>query len=93
MTSYAVITPVRNESENLRRLAHSLAEQTARPAIWMIVDTGSDDDTGDVIAELLAAHDWIATCSSDTVSGPTRARPRSEECCARRGSPAWSGPS
>ena len=74
MTQYAIVTPVRNESENLRRLAQSLAEQTARPAVWMIVDTGSDDGTVDVIVELVAAHDWIATCSSDALAGPTRAR-------------------
>ena len=50
MTAYAVVTPVRNESENLRRLADALAAQTARPAVWMIVDTGSDDDTVDECA-------------------------------------------
>jgi glycosyltransferase involved in cell wall biosynthesis len=74
MTAYAVVTPARNEAENLRRLAGCLAAQRLRPRAWMIVDTGSDDDTRAVIAELEAAHDWIRTCTSLAREGPTRAR-------------------
>lgn len=43
--SYAVVTPVRNEAENLARLAASLKAQTRRPAAWIVVDTGSTDHT------------------------------------------------
>jgi biofilm PGA synthesis N-glycosyltransferase PgaC len=74
VSAYAVVTPVRNETENLHRLAESLAAQTKRPAAWMIVDTGSDDGTPAVIAELVAAHDWISTCVSRAGEAPTRAR-------------------
>ena len=31
MTDYAVVTPVRNEAENLLRLAQCLAAQSLRP--------------------------------------------------------------
>ena len=44
MTSltYAIVTPARNERDNLRRLADSVCGQTHLPAEWVIVDDGSD---------------------------------------------------
>lgn len=61
MTSltYAVVTPARNERDNLRRLADSIVAQAHRPACWVIVDDGSDDGMGVVADELAACHDWI----------------------------------
>jgi glycosyltransferase involved in cell wall biosynthesis len=73
MMSYAVVTPVRNEVENLRRLAACLAEQTVRPLVWLVVDSGSDDETPDVAEELAAKHEWVETLRSDGPGGPTRA--------------------
>src|SRR6185312_15411267 len=74
VNTYAIVTPVRNETENLRRLAESLSAQSLRPKTWMVVDTGSDDGTPDVITELMREHDWIATCTSRAGESPTRAR-------------------
>jgi glycosyltransferase involved in cell wall biosynthesis len=73
VSAYSIVTPVRNETENLRRLAESLSAQTLRPNAWMIVDTGSDDGTPTVIAELMRELDWIATCTSTVGESPTRA--------------------
>jgi glycosyltransferase involved in cell wall biosynthesis len=75
MSAYAAITPVRNETENLRRLAESLSAQTRRPETWMIVDTGSDDGTQALIAELIDEHGWITSCTSTAGESRTRARP------------------
>jgi glycosyltransferase involved in cell wall biosynthesis len=61
---YALITPARNEAENLRRLAGCLAVQTAPPGAWVIVDDGSSDATRDVAAELAAQHEWIHVLDS-----------------------------
>ena len=41
--TYAIITPARNERENLTRLAESVTAQRVLPACWVIVDDGSDD--------------------------------------------------
>lgn len=57
--SYAVVTPVRNEAENVRRLAESLAAQRLPPRAWVIVDTGSTDGTQDVVDELARSHAWV----------------------------------
>jgi biofilm PGA synthesis N-glycosyltransferase PgaC len=59
VTSYAVITPVRDEAVNLARVTVSLAEQTIRPDAWIIVDTGSVDTTTAVAAKLAEENSWI----------------------------------
>ena len=43
--NYAIVSPVRNEADNLPRLTESIRAQTVQPVHWVIVDTGSDDDT------------------------------------------------
>jgi hypothetical protein len=58
--SYALVSPVKNESEGLVRLAASLADQTCRPSRWVVVDTGSTDDTRDVVRGLMETHSWIS---------------------------------
>jgi glycosyltransferase involved in cell wall biosynthesis len=57
--SYAVVTPARNEAENLERLAVALAAQTRTPSVWVVVDDGSTDDTGHLLGELADLHNWI----------------------------------
>jgi poly-beta-1,6-N-acetyl-D-glucosamine synthase len=57
--TYAVVTPARNEATNLHRLAGCLAGQTAPPARWVVVDTGSTDETPEVVRTLAEEHRWI----------------------------------
>jgi cellulose synthase/poly-beta-1,6-N-acetylglucosamine synthase-like glycosyltransferase len=56
---YAVVTPARNEWQNLRRLADSIRAQRHGPSVWVIVDDGSDDGTRELAAELAASTPWI----------------------------------
>jgi glycosyltransferase involved in cell wall biosynthesis len=51
-TSYAVVTPVRNEEANLPRLAQALLAQNHPVTEWLLVDTGSTDGTESVAREL-----------------------------------------
>ncbi len=73
--SYAVITPVRNEASNLRRLADALAEQRLLPASWVIVDTGSTDETPAIVGQLVEAHSWTASASLADDGGVARGGP------------------
>jgi poly-beta-1,6-N-acetyl-D-glucosamine synthase len=63
---YVVITPVRNEEQNLRVVADVLAAQTVRPNRWLIADNGSTDSTRDTARELAARHSWIAALDTGT---------------------------
>jgi biofilm PGA synthesis N-glycosyltransferase PgaC len=57
--TYAAITPARNESENLPRLASCLQSQTIRPTVWLIAENGSTDGTQETVRQFGAAHRWI----------------------------------
>jgi glycosyltransferase involved in cell wall biosynthesis len=72
--SYAVVTPVRDEVENLGRLAAALTAQRLRPRAWVIVDTGSTDETPSAAAGLAAAP-WITTFSLEGEASLERGGP------------------
>ena len=57
--SHVVITPVRDEEDFLPRTIESMVNQTIRPAQWVLVNDGSSDNTGKVIYDAAAQHDWI----------------------------------
>ena len=50
--THLIVTPARNEAENLQRLGECLVEQTWRPDAWIVVDKGSTDGTQEVVREL-----------------------------------------
>jgi glycosyltransferase involved in cell wall biosynthesis len=54
--TYAIITPARNERDNLRRLAESVLAQDHQPVSWVIVDDGSDDGMDAVARDLAGRH-------------------------------------
>lgn len=56
---YCVITPCRDEARYARRTLDSVAGQTERPALWVIVDDGSTDATPQLLAEYAARYPWI----------------------------------
>ncbi len=75
MLAYAVVTPARNEAENLPRLAQALASQTVRPVDWILVDNDSTDETAPVARKLAVDY------------GPTRVIATPGERIATRGGP------
>src|SRR5262249_11104812 len=73
--NYAVVTPVRNEEENLPRLADALARQTHLPQSWLIVDNGSEDGTLGLATELAEAFPWIRVLRVDGDARASRGAP------------------
>jgi glycosyltransferase involved in cell wall biosynthesis len=57
--AYVVISPCRDEAAYLRQTLNTVIQQTVRPALWVIVDDGSTDDTPRILSEYSAQHDWI----------------------------------
>ena len=57
--SYIIISPVRNEAKYLPLTIESVTKQTLRPKRWIIVDDGSNDETGAVAEVAAARFDWI----------------------------------
>ena len=75
MRSYAIITPVRDEVENLPRLASCLTAQAVCPTAWYIVDNGSEDGTSGLAEELAAENDWIHVLAIAGASAAERGAP------------------
>lgn len=59
MKQYIVITPCKNEEENLPDLVQSLIKQSITPALWTIVNDGSTDKTPEIINEIKKEYKWI----------------------------------
>ncbi|HET6249239.1 MAG TPA: glycosyltransferase family A protein [Tepidisphaeraceae bacterium] len=56
---YLLVTPCRDEAKYARRTLDSIAAQTCPPALWLIVDDGSTDDTPKILAEYAAKYPFI----------------------------------
>jgi glycosyltransferase involved in cell wall biosynthesis len=56
---YCLITPCRDEAKFARRTIETVLRQSERPALWVIVDDGSSDQTPQILAEYAAKYSWI----------------------------------
>jgi glycosyltransferase involved in cell wall biosynthesis len=72
---YAVVTPARDEIDNLARLAGCLEAQTAPPLSWVIVDNGSTDGTVELARGLERRLPWVRVLEIPGERDPVRGRP------------------
>src|SRR5262245_60777970 len=56
---YVVITPARNEAENIERTIKSMVAQSWKPERWVIVSDGSTDGTNEIVEEHARENPWI----------------------------------
>ena len=48
---YLLVSPCRDEAQYLRRTLDSVALQSVTPALWLVVDDGSIDETAAILEE------------------------------------------
>jgi glycosyltransferase involved in cell wall biosynthesis len=56
---YIIVTPAYNEQNYIDKLVESVVSQTVLPRLWVIVDDGSTDKTGDIVRRYASKYDWI----------------------------------
>lgn len=57
--SYVLITPLKNEEENLLKLKECVTNQTIKPVAWIIVDSGSEDSTFETATNIFVDYNWV----------------------------------
>lgn len=56
---YVLVTPAKNEEQNLPEVSKSVIGQKLKPELWVIVDDGSTDGTPSILEDLQASYSWI----------------------------------
>lgn len=64
--TYILITPAKNEEDNLPELIQSIVNQNVKPVAWFIVDDGSDDETYQIISKVTSEYSWIHSLKLET---------------------------
>lgn len=58
---FVLVTPAKDEEENLPTVIQSVINQQRIPDLWVIVDDGSSDSTADIANEFSTEYEWIQT--------------------------------
>ena len=56
---YVIISPVRDEEPYIEFTLRSVISQTLKPALWVIVNDGSTDNTGNILDRYSSKYTWI----------------------------------
>jgi glycosyltransferase involved in cell wall biosynthesis len=56
---YLLVTPAKNEEQNLPEVSKSVIGQKLKPELWIIVDDGSTDGTPLILENLQANCSWV----------------------------------
>ncbi|MCX4188423.1 glycosyltransferase family 2 protein [Methylophaga sp. OBS4] len=63
--SYLLVSPCRNEADLMRITLDSVVNQSIKPALWVIVDDGSTDDTPVILTEYAEKYPFIQVISKE----------------------------
>ena len=62
---YLLVSPCRDEAEYLRRTLDSVAAQSVPPALWIVVDDGSTDETSAILQDYLTRLPYLRVVRRD----------------------------
>jgi glycosyltransferase involved in cell wall biosynthesis len=57
--NYILVTPMKNEEENIDFLVKSIINQEIKPKLWIIVNDNSEDNSKKKLLKYEKKHDWI----------------------------------
>lgn len=57
--THLVVSPCRNESDFMMKTLNSVAAQSLKPDLWIIVDDGSTDDTPQLLEQFARENPWV----------------------------------
>jgi glycosyltransferase involved in cell wall biosynthesis len=66
---YLLVSPCRDEAKFIRRTLDSVAAQSVKPALWVVVDDGSRDETPAILAEYAARLPFLKVVRRDDRGG------------------------
>ena len=66
---FIVITPARNEADQVKELVSCMRASTFQPDCWLVVDDGSTDGTGDLFRKYGADLDYLKIHRIESRSG------------------------
>src|SRR5579862_4378444 len=56
---YVLVSPCRDEAEHMRRTLESVIAQSVPPALWVVVDDGSTDETATILESYCARVPYL----------------------------------
>ena len=62
---YLLISPCRDEAQYLRRTLDSVAAQSVQPALWVVVDDGSTDETSAILEDYVTRLPYLRVVKRD----------------------------
>jgi glycosyltransferase involved in cell wall biosynthesis len=68
MTDYILIAPVKNEQATIEEMIRSITCQAKIPALFVIIDGGSTDETQKIVEEFSKRFSWIVLSQQHTFS-------------------------
>jgi len=57
--SYILLTPIKDEARNLLPLKETIINQSILPLVWVIVDSGSTDNSFQISKSIFSEYSWI----------------------------------
>ncbi len=72
---YLLVSPCRDEAQYLRRTLDSVALQSVPPALWVVVDDGSTDETPAILQEYSQRLPYLRVVRRDDRGAPARSGP------------------
>lgn len=66
---YLLVTPARNEANNLPELIKAVSNQSMPPSLWVIVDHCSTDNSAAIIAKASEERGWIKLARAEAIEG------------------------